>query len=348
MLRKNARSRSISIRVRGTADRNGCRISVTVPWSLRYQDGIGYLEKRRGWIRAALAKQAERSEAAASEGRSVAGLRDGVCVKTLLSHIVFKDVSGTDNAAGTGAVSGRHDDGPSSGTSHENSLKVRVRTARVENPEDSGRLWLSLDKPLSLKLVSFGSEPSCGAGGAAGNAALEKVLVEILREEAKILIPQKAALFAQQYGFRYRKLTIKHNSSNWGSCSRAGNLNLNLNLVRLPEPLCDYVILHELCHLKEPNHGPKFHALLESLCICNIRHLLDIGSPDAEKYEAWLTAAGRTESALAGLFKRAAFRAALPGAPGMPVSSSLPSVSCRSLPPLDEVLSREITSWRMV
>lgn len=317
MLRKNARSRSISIRVRGTADRNGSRISVTVPWSLRYQDGIGYLEKRRGWIRAALAKQAERSETAAAEGRSVAGLCDGVCVKTLLSHIVFKDVSGTDNVVGTGAVSGRHDDGPASGTPHGNSLKVRVRTARVENPEDSGRLWLSLDNPLSLKLVAFGSEPSCGAGGtashgAAGNAALEKVLVEILRAEARILIPQKAVLFAQQYGFRYRKLTIKHNSSNWGSCSRAGNLNLNLNLVRLPEPLCDYVILHELCHLKEPNHGPKFHALLEGLCICNIRHLLDMGSPDAEKYKAWLAASGR------------------------------------ALPPLDEVLSREITRWRMV
>lgn len=56
-LRKNSRSRSISIRVRGTSSRNGTRISVTVPWSLRYQDGIDYLDKRRQWIREALDRQ---------------------------------------------------------------------------------------------------------------------------------------------------------------------------------------------------------------------------------------------------------------------------------------------------
>ncbi len=45
-----------------------------------------------------------------------------------------------------------------------------------------------------------------------------------------------------------------------------GNINLNINLVRLPHELRDYVFLHELCHLRHMNHGPEFHALLESLC----------------------------------------------------------------------------------
>ena len=54
--------------------------------------------------------------------------------------------------------------------------------------------------------------------------------------------------------------------SNWGSCSELGNINLNLNLMRLPEHLRDYVMLHELCHLRHLDHGPEFHALLESLC----------------------------------------------------------------------------------
>ena len=45
-----------------------------------------------------------------------------------------------------------------------------------------------------------------------------------------------------------------------------GNINLNLRLVTLPEELRDYVMLHELCHLKEMNHGARFHALLESVC----------------------------------------------------------------------------------
>ena len=54
--------------------------------------------------------------------------------------------------------------------------------------------------------------------------------------------------------------------SNWGSCSSLKNINLNLRLVTLPDVLRDYVMLHELCHLKYLNHGPQFHALLESVC----------------------------------------------------------------------------------
>ena len=68
-------------------------------------------------------------------------------------------------------------------------------------------------------------------------------------------------------------MVVKHNSTNWGSCSARGNINLNLNLVRLPEPVCDYVLLHELAHLRHPDHGPGFHALLEKLCSDNMKRL---------------------------------------------------------------------------
>ena len=90
--------------------------------------------------------------------------------------------------------------------------------------------------------------------------------VEAMRLEAKRILPQRLAELAGKYSFEYNQVRIKHNVSNWGSCSRKGNINLNLNLVRVPEDLRDYVILHELCHLRHPNHGPDFHALLESLC----------------------------------------------------------------------------------
>ena len=79
-------------------------------------------------------------------------------------------------------------------------------------------------------------------------------------------LPARLAELAKEYSFEYNQVRIKHNVSNWGSCSRKGNINLNLNLVRVPEDLRDYVLLHELCHLRHPNHGPEFHALLESLC----------------------------------------------------------------------------------
>ena len=90
--------------------------------------------------------------------------------------------------------------------------------------------------------------------------------IEAMRAEAKRVLPPRLAELAERYSFKYNQVRIKHNVSNWGSCSRKGNINLNLNLVRLPEELRDYVILHELCHLKHPDHGKAFHALLESLC----------------------------------------------------------------------------------
>lgn len=65
--------------------------------------------------------------------------------------------------------------------------------------------------------------------------------------------------------FRYKRVAIKNNSSNWGSCSTLRNINLNMNLVKLPPELMDYVIAHELCHLVYPNHSQRFHALLNAI-----------------------------------------------------------------------------------
>lgn len=90
--------------------------------------------------------------------------------------------------------------------------------------------------------------------------------VAALRARAKAELPPRLAALAAKYGFSYNSVRIKHNVSNWGSCSTKGNINLNLNLVRLPQHLQDYIMVHELCHLREMNHGPAFHALLESIC----------------------------------------------------------------------------------
>lgn len=375
MVRKNSRSRSISIRVRASEGRTGCRISVTVPYSRTLQDGIDYLNTRRDWVREALRKQ-EKVNASAQ-------IHDGFVMRTLLSQIVFRPSGEVSPVLPSDAAPARR-------------LSFKVRTSVIDNPQDSGRLWLSLDKPTHIRIVEVpagfqlppsaqvndGVIPSCaasvvkpssvsgdvsgffghasdvqgqgfcdkapgpvspsahsGSGFSAPNVvsqkALKDVLVELLREEAKILLPQKLSYFSDQYGFHFHKVTIKHNSSNWGSCSRAGNINLNLNLIRLPEPLCDYVLLHELCHLKEPNHGPRFHALLERLCLSNIRHLIDLGSPDAMKYRAWIDNLDASDSSAAS-----------------PSSSFFrlfkPSASRPSMTPLNEVLSREISKWRLL
>lgn len=90
--------------------------------------------------------------------------------------------------------------------------------------------------------------------------------VERMRAQAKAELPPRLATLAAQHGFQYKRVFIKNNRTNWGSCSSLGNINLNLRLVSLPQELQDYVMLHELCHLKYLNHSPQFHALLESVC----------------------------------------------------------------------------------
>ena len=90
--------------------------------------------------------------------------------------------------------------------------------------------------------------------------------LERMREAARAALVPKLLSAAARYGFPFKgRVAIKNNVSNWGSCSSKGNINLNMRLILLPEHLQNYVILHELCHLRYPDHGPAFHALLDSL-----------------------------------------------------------------------------------
>lgn len=91
--------------------------------------------------------------------------------------------------------------------------------------------------------------------------------VESLRAQAKAYLPGRLRELADRYGFHYNHVTVKHNTSNWGSCSSKGNINLNLNLMRVSRPLQDYILLHELTHLRHADHGPAFHAELERLLV---------------------------------------------------------------------------------
>ena len=101
--------------------------------------------------------------------------------------------------------------------------------------------------------------------------------IEELRRRAKKELPPRLAEFASRYGFLYNRVAIKHNASNWGSCSARGNINLNLSIVRLPKVLQDYVLLHELCHLRHHDHGHGFHLLLEHVLTDNLLRQVDDG-----------------------------------------------------------------------
>lgn len=92
-----------------------------------------------------------------------------------------------------------------------------------------------------------------------------KVLIELLRKRAQQVLPQRLSGYARQYDLRYERVTIKNVNTRWGSCSSLGNINLSLWLMLAPVHLVDYVIKHELAHLNEMNHGPRFWAEVDRM-----------------------------------------------------------------------------------
>jgi hypothetical protein len=85
------------------------------------------------------------------------------------------------------------------------------------------------------------------------------------RKEACDYLPGRVKILAEKHGFNYNVLKINCATSRWGSCSANNNINLSLYLMRLPNDLVDYIILHELTHTIHKNHGPNFWKHLDGL-----------------------------------------------------------------------------------
>jgi predicted metal-dependent hydrolase len=85
---------------------------------------------------------------------------------------------------------------------------------------------------------------------------------EINRAEARKKLVNRLNELSEQYGFSYNKVFMRNQKTRWGSCSSKNNINLNMKLVRLPDEMIDYVLLHELVHIRIKNHTNAFWAEL--------------------------------------------------------------------------------------
>ena len=103
--------------------------------------------------------------------------------------------------------------------------------------------------------------------------SIREAIINVLRIEAKRVLPAKTAQFARQHGLTYQSVKIGSSRGRWGSCSTKKDINYSLFLMLLPEQLIDYVVLHELAHTVEMNHGDKFWQLLERMCGGNVKEL---------------------------------------------------------------------------
>lgn len=108
-----------------------------------------------------------------------------------------------------------------------------------------------------------------------------KQLEKWYRKEAFSVISRKTAEYAGMLGVSFEKIHIKDQKSRWGSCSGMKNLNFNWRILMAPEEVCDYVIIHELCHLRFMDHSVNFWELVSEFC------------PEYQQRKAWLKEHGK-------------------------------------------------------
>jgi predicted metal-dependent hydrolase len=88
---------------------------------------------------------------------------------------------------------------------------------------------------------------------------------EWFKQQTDSIIRERLPALAEKMGLKYNRVSVKRQKSRWGSCSRKGNLNFNLMLAAAPPAVVDYVIIHELAHLRVLDHSTKFWALVQAM-----------------------------------------------------------------------------------
>jgi predicted metal-dependent hydrolase len=92
--------------------------------------------------------------------------------------------------------------------------------------------------------------------------AVEKHLYNVARRE----LPSRAAELAAQHGLEVARWSVRSQRSRWGACSPRRVISLNWRLIQMPPSVADYIILHELAHLRQPNHSRRFWREVNSIC----------------------------------------------------------------------------------
>ena len=121
--------------------------------------------------------------------------------------------------------------------------------------------------------VRLGSELVATTGT---SADLRPVIEKHLRQLAAQELPPRVQEFAAKHQLAVRRITVRNQRSRWGSCSRRGTISLNWRLIQTPLVVQDYIILHELMHLRQMNHSARFWQEVKGVC------------PDYESAECWL------------------------------------------------------------
>ena len=148
---------------------------------------------------------------------------------------------------------------------------VEIRRASIAPLIPAGIPVFVPGTPCSAGFPGKGAKPAvCLAADVFRVAALEGDLRAALEagfaRRAKIELPARAWELAAETGIEMKHVTVRNQRSRWGSCSAGGTISLNWRLVQTPEPVRDYILYHELMHLREMNHSDRFWARVEQVC----------------------------------------------------------------------------------
>lgn len=135
--------------------------------------------------------------------------------------------------------------------------------------------------PVSLKAVTNGERGLVQLGGEIvrvtdSEADLRPAIERHLWRVAATELPPRVLHHAAMHQLPVRRITVRNQKTRWGSCSRRGTISLNWRLIQTPPQVQDYIVLHELCHLREMNHSVRFWREVERVC------------PDFQAAEQWL------------------------------------------------------------
>ena len=133
---------------------------------------------------------------------------------------------------------------------------LSVRAPRCSSDEEIRRFLLREEKWIE----KTAQKRQADEDAIRKEGAIPPEQIKKLAEKALEVIPERVRFYAERIGVDYRSITIRNQSTRWGSCGRAGDLNFNCLLMLAPPEVLDSVVVHELCHRKEMNHSSRFYS----------------------------------------------------------------------------------------
>lgn len=164
--------------------------------------------------------------------------------------------------------------------------KFRSRQLSEQHWSDGTLVWFRGQRlPLELTRGEAGHKARLGSeeiplptSTLPGDPSLRHAIEKHLRRLAARELPGRVRELAALHGCVVSQVSVRNQRTRWGSCSRKGAISLNWRLIQVPESVRDYIILHELMHLREMNHSPRYWAQVAAVC------------PNYRESEAWLRA----------------------------------------------------------